>query len=141
MKKIFYTLLLFTGLFGFFSTTFAKAVEVAGEGSPKLYVVKIHAKWCGSCKALKPKLAEVKKALHQKPVLFIKLDVSDEMHAEQSRLLAAGLGIEKQFKDKSGAAGTGAVLIIDPESREIVGELSNDNSVAEMIEAIEGKLN
>ena len=34
--------------------TLAGTVPVEGEGDPALYVVKVHADWCGSCTALVP---------------------------------------------------------------------------------------
>ena len=60
------------------SPALAGTVQVDGEGSPALYVVKVHADWCGSCKALTPVLEEVREALADDPVLFLELDVTDE---------------------------------------------------------------
>ena len=39
----------------------AGTVKIEGDGAPTAVVVKMHADWCPSCKALEPTLAELKK--------------------------------------------------------------------------------
>ena len=72
--------------------TLAGTVPVEGEGDPALYVVKVHADWCGSCTALVPILEEVHAGVADQPVLFVQLDVTDSTLTSQARLLAAALG-------------------------------------------------
>jgi thiol-disulfide isomerase/thioredoxin len=108
---------------------FAGAVEVPGEGDPVLYVVKVHADWCGACTALIPVLDEVRTSLADKPVLFLELDVTDGKRAAQSRLLAAALGFEAPFKANNK---TGLVLLIDPAKKAVVETLTRKNPAEEM---------
>lgn len=108
---------------------FAGAVEVPGEGDPALYVVKVHADWCGSCTALTPVLEEVRASLADKPVLFLELDVTDAKRTSQARLLAAALGIEEPFKANNK---TGLVLLIDPAKKAVVETLTRKNPAEEM---------
>ena len=108
---------------------FAGAVEVPGDGDPALYVVKVHADWCGSCKALVPVLEEVRASLADKPVLFLELDVTDAKRTSQARLLAAALGIEEPFKANNK---TGLVLLIDPAKKAVVETLTRKNPAEEM---------
>ena len=108
---------------------FAGAVEVPGEGDPALYVVKVHADWCGSCKALVPVLEEVRASLADKPVLFLELDVTDAKRTSQARLLAAALGIEEPLKANNK---TGLVLLIDPAKKAVVETLTRKNPAEEM---------
>ena len=108
---------------------FAGAVEVPGEGDPALYVVKVHADWCGACTALTPVLEEVRSSLADKPVLFLELDVTDAKRTSQSRLLAAALGIEAPFKANNK---TGLVLLVDPAKKAVVETLTRKNPAEEM---------
>ncbi len=108
---------------------FAGTVEVPGDDDPALYVVKVHADWCGACTALIPVLEEVRTSLADKPVLFLEMDVTDAKRTSQSRLLAAALGIEEPFKANNR---TGLVLVIDPEKKAVVETLTRKNPAEEM---------
>ncbi|NKB65765.1 MAG: hypothetical protein GKR89_01770 [Candidatus Latescibacteria bacterium] len=116
---------------------FAGTVEVPGKGDPALYVVKVHADWCGSCKALVPVLQEVKTAVADQPALFVELDVTDEAHTAQSRLLAAALGIEEHLKANNK---TGIVLLIKAADKSLVETLNKTNPAAEMATKIKGHI-
>ena len=117
--------------------TFAASVEVEGEGTPALYVVKVHADWCGSCKALAPILDEVRETMSAEPVLFLTLDVTDADRTGQARLLAAALGIENHLKANNK---TGLVLIINPADKALLETLTRENTADEMIGKIEGHI-
>ena len=119
------------------SPAFAGTVEVDGEGSPALYVVKVHADWCGSCKALAPVLEEVRETLASEPVLFLELDVTDAARTAQARLLSVALGIEDHLKANNK---TGLVLLINPEDKALIETLTRENSAGEMVGKIEGHL-
>ena len=107
----------------------AGTVPVEGQGEPALYVVKIHADWCGSCLALSPILKEVRKAVADRPVLFLELDVTDPALTAQSRLLAAALDIEDHFKANNK---TGRVLLINATDKALLETLTRKNSAEEM---------
>jgi len=115
----------------------AGTVEVEGEGTPALYVVKVHADWCGSCKALVPILDEVRETMSAEPVLFLTLDVTDEDRTGQARLLAAALGIEQHLKTNNK---TGLVLVINPSDKTLLETLTKENTADEMIGKIEGHI-
>ncbi len=115
----------------------AGTVEVEGQGEPDLYVVKVHADWCGSCKALAPILDEVRGAVGEESVLFLKLDVTDAALTSQSRLLAAALDIEEIFKANNK---TGLVLLVDPAGNTLLEVLTGENSAAEMTAKIQAHL-
>ena len=118
-------------------SSFAGAVEVPGDGGPALYVVKVHADWCGACTALIPVLDEVRTSVADKPVLFLELDVTDAKRTSQSRLLAAALGIEASFKANNR---TGLVLLIDPAKKSVVETLTRKNPADEMTGKIKGHI-
>lgn len=120
------------------SPALAGTVQVDGEGSPALYVVKVHADWCGSCKALAPVLEEVRESLADEPVLFLELDVTDEARTAQARLLTAALGIEDHLKANNK---TGLVLLIDPgDNNALLETLTRKNSADEMVGKIQGHI-
>lgn len=116
------------------SPALAGTVQVDGEGSPALYVVKVHADWCGSCKALAPVLEEVRETLAAESVLFLELDVTDEARTAQARLLASALGIEDHLKANNK---TGLVLLIDPSDKALLETLTRKNSAEEIVGKIE----
>ncbi len=133
-----HTLSLIALIFFFITApTFAATVEVEGEGTPALYVVKVHADWCGSCKALVPILDEVRETMSAEPVLFLTLDVTDEDRTGQARLLAAALGIEQHLKTNNK---TGLVLVINPSDKALLETLTRENTADEMIGKIEGHI-
>ena len=115
----------------------AATVPVEGQGDPALYVVKVHADWCGSCQALVPILEEVRMAVADQPVLFLELDVTDAALTAQSRLLAATLGVEEHFKANNK---TGLVLLINPADKTLLATLTRKNSAAEMVGKIRAHL-
>ena len=119
------------------SPTLAGAVPVEGEGGPELYVAKVHADWCGSCKTLVPILEEVRAGVADEPVLFVQLDVTDSTRTAQARLLAAALGVEDHLKANNK---TGLVLLIDAGDKSLLETVTKLNPVAEIVGKIEDHL-
>lgn len=115
----------------------AGTVPVEGEGDPALYVVKVHADWCGSCTALAPILEEVQAGVADQPVLFVQLDVTDEALTSQARLLAAALDVEALFKANNK---TGLVLLINAQDHTLLETVTKQNSAAEIVGKIETHL-
>lgn len=115
----------------------AGTVPVEGEGDPTLYVVKVHADWCGSCTALVPILEEVQTGVADQPVLFVQLDVTDSTLTSQSRLLAAALDVEDHFKANNQ---TGLVLLINAQDHTLLETVTKQNSAAEIVGKIKTHL-
>ena len=115
----------------------AGTVPVEGEGDPALYVIKVHADWCGSCTALVPILKEVRAAVADQAVLFVELDVTDSTLTSQARLLAAALDVEDHFKANNK---TGLVLLINPQDHTLLETVTKQNSAAEIVGKIETHL-
>ncbi len=104
---------------------------------PELLVVKFHADWCGSCKALGPVLTDLTNKLDGKPVLFIQLDFTNNSVKHQSHLLASALGIKKIVKNNNG---TGFLLVIDNKTKETKVKLTKNQTVKEMAKQINSLL-
>ena len=111
----------------------AGTVAIDGEGAPSAVVVKMHADWCPSCKALEPTLAELKTELEDEPVLFLNFDITNPVNTEQSRLLAETLGIENLFKKNNK---TGLVLVYDPKTMETKHVFTRSDSMEAMKKGI-----
>lgn len=117
--------------------TLAGTVQVEGEGDPSLYVVKVHADWCGSCTALVPILEEVQAGVADQPVLFVQLDVTDSTLTSQARLLAAALDVEDHFKANNQ---TGLVLLINAQDHTLLETVTKQNTAAEIVGKIKTHL-
>ena len=119
------------------ASTLAGTVPVEGEGDPALYVVKVHADWCGSCTALVPILEEVQAGVADQPVLFVQLDVTDSTLTSQARLLAAALDVEDHFKANNQ---TGLVLLINAQDHTLLETVTKQNTAAEIVGKIKTHL-
>ena len=111
----------------------AGTVAMNGEGGPSAVVVKLHADWCPSCKALEPTLAELKSELKDEPVLFLTLDITNPVNTEQSRLLAESLGIENLVKKNNK---TGLVLVYDPKTMKTKHVFTKSDGMEDMKKGI-----
>ncbi len=116
---------------------YAGEVAINGNGEPQVYVVKVHADWCGSCKALEPKLSELKNNFSNTSALFITLDVTDEDKAKQSRLLASALGMESLLKKNNK---TGLVFVVNASDKKNAEVLTKKNSIEEFSTIIKKNL-
>lgn len=102
----------------------------AQEEQPKLIALTMHADWCGTCKVLNPKVDEIKKEFENKGVFFTKFDKTDDFTTSQSVLYAQLLGLTSIFEDHKEK--TGYMLLINAETREVVGRITADKSKEEI---------
>ncbi len=113
------------------STATAKdAPETCGA---KPYVVKIHADWCGSCKALESVWKRIETDLGDRSTA-VTLDVSDRVAYAESQVAAARLGISEFFEEYRSRTGTIAVL--DCNTREPVAILDGERDLEKYRKAI-----
>jgi len=105
--------------------------------APDLLVVKFHADWCGSCRALGPAITDLTNKLDGQAVLFTELDFTNNSKKHQSILLASALGLDEVVANNKG---TGFILVIDSKTKEISAKLDKTQSVKEMSKIISGLL-
>ena len=92
----------------------------------KPVVVKIHADWCGTCRALETVWSSLRDDLGQQARL-IELDVTDRVAYQQSESRADELGIRAFFDEYR--ARTGTIAVLDCASREPVAVMTVLNLV------------
>lgn len=121
------------------TTRTAPATQDSGgstEGAaPKVIAVKLHADWCGHCKQMGAAFEEMQAKFDQEPVLYITLDQTRDFGRKQSQYLAHTLGLDGVWKEHGGK--TGFILLIDPNSRQVVQTLTHEQNLKQMGAALE----
>ena len=101
--------------------------------SAKPLVVKIHADWCGSCKALESVWQRIETDLGDRATA-VTLDVSDRVAYAESLAAAERLGISGFFQEYRSRTGTIAVL--ECNSREPVAIMNGERDLEKYRAAI-----
>jgi thiol-disulfide isomerase/thioredoxin len=116
------------------------AFQAYGEQpqKPKVIGVLMYSDTCGSCKVLDPKIQNVKQEFAGEPILFTRVDQSNDFTQHQSKLHTAQLGIHDVYEEQEGK--TGYMLLIKTEDNSVAGRLTRDQSEEEIKAAIEQAL-
>lgn len=103
-------------------------------GRPSLLAIFFTADWCGRCKILKPKLAQVQRDFAGQSILFTQFDLTDDYTREQSGRFAALLGLEELYREYEGkeSGRTGFILLVEAGSRKSVGQITSELTPAEI---------
>jgi thiol-disulfide isomerase/thioredoxin len=129
-----------TLLYAILALTFLLASPALAGDEPnsceakKPFVVKIHADWCGSCKATEATWTRVEKDLGDQATV-VQLDVSDRVAYSESAAKAEELGIGEFFQEYRSRTGT--VAILDCETLEPVEVLAGERDFEKYREAVE----
>lgn len=74
------------------------AQALSGQrAKPKLLALLFRADWCPSCKVLEPEYDPLAKSLSNEPILFVRLDFTNDKTTAQAKSLAARLGVGATF--------------------------------------------
>lgn len=108
--------------------------DVAALSRP--FVVKLHAQWCPRCMGQKGIWTELERDYRDR-VNFVVFDFTTDGTTASSREVARRIGLEAVFDSYDGI--TGAVLVVDGRTREVVADLGGF-SADEYRTAIDGAL-
>lgn len=97
---------------------------------PKVIGLLFYADWCGSCKILEPKINALKKEFAGEPILFTRVDLSDDFTKEQSKLFANWVGLGDIFHANN--AKTGFMLLIQRQDMKVLSKLVKTNTEDEI---------
>ena len=112
-------------------TAWAASVTVE-DAAPAAMLVQVHADWCGSCKVLDPRVADMGRTLDAENVLVVKLDYTDKASTAQANKMAAALGITDAVAANNG---TGKLLVIRAD-RSLAAVLTRSNSDEDILNAV-----
>ncbi len=115
--------------------TEAIAITAPSEDT-RVMAVMSYASWCGSCKALDPKVEAVQTANTFDGVEFAKLDYTDrnaDAFFANADTLGVGPAMRAQFSDK---IKTGRMYLVDLESGEILSTVDKSMDEAAIAQAI-----
>lgn len=116
----------------------ASADSDAGQ-EPTTVALLFYADWCGSCKELDPKLREARSALADEPVLFLTFDHTDEETSRQAAMLAHAVDLEEIYAEHAGR--TGFLLLVHPDEKAVVGQVTREATPDEIRREIAKSLN
>ncbi len=134
------SLLLISGLFLLIPFASQAGDEGSVSAKPAVYGVLLYADWCGSCKALDPKIIKARKKanLDGQDILFVTLDLTDDTTKLQAAKMAAALGINEVYESNAGK--TGFMLLIDAESGEKLARLTSKLEVTDIANQIQDSI-
>lgn len=106
--------------------------EGSTSDKPAVYGVLFYADWCGSCKALDPKVTQAREMakLDTQDVLFVTLDLTNDITKHQAALMAATLGISDVYENNAGK--TGFMLLLNAGSGEKLAQLTYKMEVSDI---------
>jgi thiol-disulfide isomerase/thioredoxin len=136
MKRKLTTVIFLLGLLSISVIAVAQQKQAPKENvePPKVLAVLFYADWCSSCKELEPKLNKVKRDFEGKPILFTRFDLTDEFTNDQAARYAALLGLENYYTENAGK--TGYMLLIDSQSKKVLGRINKQDSSEAMKAAL-----
>lgn len=106
----------------------------ANAARPAVIGLLFHADWCASCKEIAPNLEIARREFVGQPVLFTRVDQTDDHTKRQSAMLAAQLGTADVYRGNT--AKTGFVALLEAKSGKEPGRLTKTQSADEMRVAI-----
>lgn len=116
----------------------AQAPENDKMNKHEVYVLKFHADWCPKCKSLNPVFDQASKEFSEKPVGFVKIDVTNATTKKKAEETIKALGLEGVWKQNKGR--NGFMLVVDAETKKSVKKLGVGTTSEQASKAIKGAL-
>jgi thiol-disulfide isomerase/thioredoxin len=105
--------------------------------SAKVIAVKLHGDWCEACKKMGTLFEDLGKKFDGEPVLFSRLDLSDQRGRVQGEYLVAAMGLSKVWGELGGGEKTGEIVLIDAATKKVVDRIGADAGWEKAREAVE----
>lgn len=105
------------------------AVTATGLSTPRLVAVKIRADWCARSPKVAPIFDDLTSEYGNEPILFVTLDITDEIGRQQARYLAGSLGISSVYDEPFES---GMVKLIDREDGQVLAILTGEQQLPTM---------
>ena len=106
----------------------------ADARAPEIVAIVERADWCQHCLTMEPRIKEARETLADQPILFLTADYSTDATAAQAEYLLATLDAQQVWADYGKQ--TGLVVLIDPDTRSVVGTITHDMDADQMVETI-----
>jgi thiol-disulfide isomerase/thioredoxin len=113
----------------------AIAVQLSTPEPPRVVAIKFWHEHCPYCRELDPSYASVVEQMRDDPVVFLTFDMSTERSRARSAAVAEGLGIRELYEERFGTSGY--VVLLDHQTRALLGELTFKQDVDEMMATID----
>ena len=110
---------------------------ISDHPAVRLVAIKMYADWCGRCPLIAPIFDRVERDYGAKAVLFVTLDVTDDVRRRQSEQLAEALGI-RWMLDRERR--TGIIALVDRAKQEILAVASEPDDGPILALAISDRL-
>lgn len=91
--------------------------EIQNPVSVQLIAIKLHADWCNRCPLVAPIFDRIEREYGTKPVLFITLDLTNDVRRRQSEQLADALGVRWLLDQEHR---TGIIALVDRTAKKIL---------------------
>jgi len=104
--------------------------------APKVTVLKFHADWCGSCKAMGPVMTDLENKFDRRDVLFVTFDRTNATTSHRSALLASALELDEVY---GAHEGTGFILVVN-HTGQVLAKLTRNDNFKAMAKAIQEHL-
>ena len=101
---------------------------------PQVLAVRFHADWCGACKKLNGVIAELRRRTSDAPVLYLTLDLTDEMTRRQAEYLAGVVGLDQVWAAQGNKVGS--IVFVDGASKRALSNITATDSIAELEGAV-----
>jgi hypothetical protein len=107
---------------------------------PDLVAIKFHADWCASCRRMGTLFEDLTTVSENQPVLFTRLDLTDRSSRTQARYLMTMLGLGDVWEQTGAGEKTGFIVLVDADTKQVVGQLSADQDLKQMKAALQETL-
>lgn len=107
----------------------AAQVAAVDPSTPRLVAVQIHADWCARSPEVAPIFAELLTEYGNEPVLFVTLDITDDVKREQAKLLSVNLGIPLAFEEPFQS---GMIKLIDRDDATLLAAITGREQLDEL---------